>query len=56
MRYHRTAILLLLVASLSPAQDAAPSEKEMIQQLVQQVEALQEKVAALESLPIPQRG
>jgi hypothetical protein len=49
MRYHRTAILLLLVASLSPAQDAAPSEKEMIQQLVQQVEALQEKVAALES-------
>jgi len=54
MNYNRTAILLLLVASLSHAQDAAPSEQdpseqEMIQQLVQQVKALQEKVAALES-------
>jgi hypothetical protein len=59
MGYNRTAILLMLVASLSQAQDAAPSgrdpferdpsEKEMIQQLVQQVKALQEKVAALES-------
>ncbi len=42
-------ILLLLVASLSHAQDAAPSERELIQQLVQQVKALQEKVDALES-------
>jgi hypothetical protein len=49
MRYNRTAILLLLVASLSRAQDAAPSEQEMVQQLVQQVKALQERVAALES-------
>src|ERR1700675_295841 len=49
MRYNRTAIVLLLVASLSHAQDAAPSEREMIQQLVQQVKALQEKVTALES-------
>jgi hypothetical protein len=59
MNYKRTAILLVLVASLSQAQDAAPSgrdpferdpsEKEMIQQLVQQVRTLQEKVAALES-------
>jgi|ERR1022692_2356396 hypothetical protein len=49
MRYRRRAILLLLVASLSHAQDAAPSQQEMIQQLVQQVKALQEKVAAIES-------
>jgi hypothetical protein len=49
MRNTWTAIPLLLVASLSHAQDAAPSEREMIQQLVQQVKALQEKVAALES-------
>jgi hypothetical protein len=49
MRYNRAAILLLLVASLSLAQDANPSEREMIQQLVQQVKALQEKVEALES-------
>jgi hypothetical protein len=49
MRYNRSAILLLLVASLSLAQDANPSEREMIQQLVQQVKALQEKVEALES-------
>src|SRR5882762_8599096 len=48
MRYNRMAIVLLLVASLSHSQDAAPSEREMIQQLVQQVKALQEKVAVLE--------
>jgi hypothetical protein len=48
MHVNRTAILLLLVASLSHAQDAAPSEQEMIQQLVQQVKALQSKVEALE--------
>src|ERR1700674_5199544 len=49
MRYNRTAIVLLLVASLSHAQDAAPSERELIHQLVQQVKALQEKVTVLES-------
>jgi hypothetical protein len=49
MRYNRAAIILLLVANLSHAQDAAPSEREMIQQLVQQVKALQEKVEMLES-------
>ena len=37
MRYNRTAIILLFLASLSHAQDATPSEREMIQQLVQQV-------------------
>src|SRR4029077_11013427 len=42
-------IILLLVTSLSHAQDAAPSEREMIQQLVQQVKTLQEKVQVLES-------
>ena len=49
MRYTRTATFLLVVASLSHAQDAAPSEREIIQQLVQQVKTLQEKVTALES-------
>jgi hypothetical protein len=49
MRYQRTAILLLLIPSLSHAQDATPSERETIQQLVQQVKLLQEKVQLLES-------
>src|SRR6266436_4133004 len=49
MRYTRTATFLLFVASLSHAQDAAPSEREIIQQLVQQVKTLEEKVTALES-------
>src|SRR5437879_6137884 len=49
MRYTRTATFLLFVASLSHAQDVAPSEREIIQQLVQQVKTLQEKVTALES-------
>src|SRR6266852_5605992 len=49
MRHNRTAVVLLLVANLSHAQDANPSEPEMIQQLVQQVKALQEKVTVLES-------
>src|ERR1700736_1958554 len=49
MRYNRTAIILLFIASLSHAQDAAPSEREMIQQLVQQVTVLQEQVKVLES-------
>jgi hypothetical protein len=45
------AIMLLLAASLSHAQDAAPSEQELIQQLVQQVKALQRRVEALEAQP-----
>jgi hypothetical protein len=49
MRYNRTAIILLFIVSLSHAQDATPSEREMIQQLVQQVTVLQEKVKVLES-------
>src|ERR1700730_12998860 len=49
MRYNRTAIILVFIASLSHAQDAAPSERELIQQLVQQVTVLQEKVKVLES-------
>jgi hypothetical protein len=54
MRYNRTTIILLLVvARLSHAQDAGPSEREMIQQLVQQVKTLQEKVNVLESQQRP---
>jgi hypothetical protein len=53
MHYSKTATMLLLVASLSHAQDTSPSEREMIQQLVQQVKALQEKVTALESQQRP---
>src|SRR5258708_22962286 len=54
MHYSRAAAILVLVANLSfgrrsCAQDAAPSERETIQQLVQQVKALQEKVETLES-------
>ena len=52
MHYSRTAILLLMVAGVSPAQEAGPldpSEHEIVQQLVLQVKALQEKVAALEA-------
>jgi len=49
MRYNRAATLLVLVASLSHAQDSAPSEREVIQQLVLQVTALRERVAVLES-------
>ena len=51
MHCDRSAVVLLLVASLSHAQDAAPSEQEMILQLVQQVETLQKKVEALEAQP-----
>jgi hypothetical protein len=50
-RYNRTAIILLLVSSVSYAQNV-PSEREEIQQLVQQVKTLQERVRVLES----QRG
>src|ERR1700674_502063 len=49
MRYNRAAIILVFIANLSHAQDATPSEREMIQQLVQQVTVLQEKVKFLES-------
>src|SRR6202163_2042374 len=49
MRYERTAIILFPVASLSPAQEAAPSERETIQQLVQEMKAVQEKLKVLES-------
>jgi hypothetical protein len=49
MRFIRATIMLLLVASLSHAQDSTLSDREMIQQLVQQVKALQDKVAMLES-------
>src|SRR5580692_4668201 len=48
-RYSPTAIILLLVSSVSYAQNV-PSEREEIQQLVQQVKALQERVRVLESL------
>src|ERR1700682_2536392 len=44
MRYNRTAIILVFIASLSHAQDAAPSERELIQQLVQQVTVPQERI------------
>ncbi len=43
------AALLLLLTSLGHAQDPAPSEREMIQQLAQQVKELQAKVNTLES-------
>jgi hypothetical protein len=50
MRHKRKLIaLLLFTASLSHAQDGAPSERQMIQQLVLQVQALQERVKLLES-------
>jgi hypothetical protein len=49
MRYHRSALILLLVTSLSHAQDTGPSDRQMIQELVQQVKALQERVGVLES-------
>jgi hypothetical protein len=49
MRHSRAAIVLLLVATLSHAQEAAPSQRDMIQQLARQVKVLQEKVEALES-------
>ena len=49
MRYSGTAIVLFLIASLSHAQDTAPSEREMIGQLVQEVKVLQAKVQVLES-------
>ena len=53
MRYHRSALILLLVTSLSHAQDTGPSDRQMIQELVQQVKALQERVRVLESQQQP---
>src|ERR1700676_4089689 len=49
MHCSKIATMLLLVASLSHAQGTALSEREMIQQLVQEVKALQEKVDVLEA-------
>ena len=50
MHCNRTAIaLLMLTSSLGYAQDAVPSERETIQQLVQQVKELQERLKVLES-------
>jgi hypothetical protein len=49
VRYRRAAIILFLIASRGHAQDATLSEHETIQQLIQQVKALQDKVASLES-------
>ena len=50
MRYSGSTIaLLLLLAGLSQAQGAVPSERETIQQLVQEVKELQDKVKVLES-------
>jgi hypothetical protein len=51
MRYTRASILILLLAGLSHAQQSAPSDREMIQQLVRQVQALQDRVRVLESQP-----
>src|ERR1700733_13827566 len=47
-RYSPTAIILLLVSSVSYAQNV-PSERQEIQQLVLQINALQERVRVLES-------
>jgi hypothetical protein len=55
VRYNRTAIILLFLASLSHAQDATPSERETIQQLVQQVTIpAKTKTAAINVLRIRQ--
>jgi hypothetical protein len=49
MRYTRAVLILFFVTSLSHAQDAAPSDREMIQRLVLQVQTLEDKVKRLES-------
>jgi hypothetical protein len=49
VRCIRAALILLLISGLSHAQDAVPSDHELIQQLAQQVKTLQEKVDVLES-------
>ena len=42
-------MLLIVITSTSYAQDSTPSERQMVQQLAQEVKELQEKVKALES-------
>ncbi len=49
MFHSKAATLLLLITAVGHAQDTAPSERELIQQLVQQVKQLEEKVTILES-------
>ena len=49
MRYTRTVFVLFFAVSLCYAQDSPPSDQEVIQRLVQQVQTLQDKVQALES-------
>lgn len=50
MRRNRTLLTMLLVITrLGYAQDSVPSEREMIQQLAEQIKGLQEKVRILES-------
>jgi hypothetical protein len=49
MSYNRAAIILLLVAKLTYSQNAVPSERDLIQQLAEQVKVLQAKVVVLES-------
>jgi hypothetical protein len=49
MRHNRAALILLLVSGLSHAQDSVLSDRELIQQLAQQVKTLQERVDVLES-------
>lgn len=48
-RNRRFLMLLLMITSLGYAQNPTPSEREMIEQLAQQVKALQEQVKLLES-------
>jgi hypothetical protein len=49
MGYNRASILILFIASLSHGQDVAPPDPDVIQQLVRQVQALQDRVRLLES-------
>jgi hypothetical protein len=55
MRYKRAALILFLIvlARMGHAQGTLVSDREMIQQLAQQIKTLQEKVVTLESQPRP---
>jgi hypothetical protein len=54
MRYIcRLAIILLLVGGCGYAQETSPSDREAIQQLLQQVKDLQQRVQALEAERVP---
>jgi hypothetical protein len=54
MRYIcRLAIILLLVGGYGYAQETSPSDREAIQQLLQQVKDLQQRVQALEAERVP---